>query len=87
MDLGVYTIIYCQFVFQQEPVSIVATATLNEDGVDLEMSGEIRYGDNKVGKIKSSVVKTLSNSAKIIGTKGQITVNCAENVMKKAKRF
>lgn len=81
MDLGVYTIIYCQFVFRQEPVSIAATATLNEDGVDLEMSGEIRYGDNKVGKIKSSVVKTLSNSAKIIGTKGTITVNCAGNKM------
>lgn len=78
LDLGIYTIIYCQFVFQQEPVSVIATGTLNKDGVDIEMSGEIQYGDNKIGKIKSSVVKTLSNTAKIIGTKGEITVNYAE---------
>lgn len=74
LDLGIYAIIYCQFVFQQEPKSITATGTLNADGVDLEMSGELNYGNNKVGKIKSSVVKTLNNTAKIIGTKGQITV-------------
>lgn len=74
LDLGIYTIIYCQFVFKQEPLAIKATGTLNENGVDLEMCGELIYGDNKVGKIKSSVTTTLSNTAKIIGTKGEITV-------------
>lgn len=85
LDLGIYAIIYCQFVFQQEPKSITATGTLNADGVDLEMSGELNYGNNKVGKIKSSVVKTLNNTAKIIGTKGQITVNIlmAKNKLKR----
>lgn len=85
LDLGIYAIIYCQFVFQQEPKSITATGTLNADGVDLEMSGELNYGNKKVGKIKSSVVKTLNNTAKIIGTKGQITVNIlmAKNKLKR----
>lgn len=75
LDLGIYTIIYCQFVFREEPLAIKATGTLNDDGVDMEMLGEIVYGANTVGKIKSSVTTTLSNTAKIIGTKGQITVN------------
>lgn len=74
MDLGVYAIQFCQWVFQQVPKTIIATGTLNDEGVDDEVSAEINYGDNKVGKIKTSALNTLSNTAKIIGTKGQITV-------------
>lgn len=75
LDLGVYVIQCCQWVFRKEPKSITASGTLNEDGVDVEMSAEFNYGDNKVGKIKTSGLETLDNTAKIIGTKGQITVN------------
>lgn len=74
LDLGVYVIQVCQWVFQQPPKSITAKGVLNNEGVDLEMSAEINYGDNKVGKIKTSAVKTLNNTVKIVGTKGQITV-------------
>lgn len=74
LDLGVYAIQLCQWVFQQAPKSITATGTLNEAGVDLTMEGEIRYGANEVGYIKTSAMKTLKNSAKIVGTKGEITV-------------
>lgn len=75
LDLGIYTIQFCQWVFQQAPKSITATGKLNEDGVDVEVSAEIVYGDNKVGKMKTSALNELSNTAKIVGTKGQITVN------------
>lgn len=75
MDLGIYTIQLCQWVFQQEPQSIKATGKLNEDGVDVEMIAELQYGDNKLGKIKTSALENLSNTAKIVGTKAQITVN------------
>lgn len=74
LDLGVYVIQACQWVFQQVPKSITAKGTLNDQGVDLEMSAEINYGDNKIGKIKTSAVETLKNTTKIVGTKGQITV-------------
>lgn len=74
LDLGVYVIQACQWVFQQVPKSITAKGTLNDQGVDLEMSAEINYGDNKIGKIKTSALKTLNNTTKIVGTKGQITV-------------
>lgn len=82
LDLGIYTIQVCQWVFQQTPKSIKATGKLNDDGVDVEMTAEIQYGDNKVGKMKTSSLKELSNTVKIVGTKGTISVNrktCACN--------
>lgn len=75
LDLAVYTIQICQWAFQQAPKSIKATGKLNNDGVDIEMTAEITYGNDKVGKIKTSAIETLSNTTKIAGTKGQITVN------------
>lgn len=74
LDLGVYVIQCCQWAFQQAPKSITATGILNDDGVDVEMTAEINYGENKFGKIKTSAVNSLSNKATITGTKGQITV-------------
>lgn len=74
MDLGVYTIQIVQLIFKKEPQSIEATGKLNDDGVDLEMSAKICYGDNKIARIKTSALRTESNQAKIVGTKGEIVV-------------
>lgn len=75
LDVGVYTILFCHWVFQKEPKSIKATGILNDEGIDLEMKAELNYGDNKVAKMKTSAIYTPSNTAKIIGTKGTMTVN------------
>lgn len=75
LDLGVYTIQVCQWAFQQDPKTIKATGKLNNDGVDSEMSAELSYGANKVGRIKTSGLKTQNNTAIIVGTKGTIEVN------------
>lgn len=75
MDLGIYTIQFCQLVFQKEPISIKAIGSLNDDGIDMEMEAELNYGNNKVGKIKTSFLEHITNSAKIIGTKGTMTVS------------
>lgn len=74
MDLGVYAIQFCQFVFEQEPLSIQATGLLNDEGVDIEATAELKYGNNRVAKIKTSFLKTLSDDAKVVGTKGTMTV-------------
>lgn len=74
LELGVYPIQFSQFIFQSEPKSIKAKGTLNDDGIDLDMSAELNYGGNKVGKISSSGVVTPNNTATIIGTKGTMTV-------------
>lgn len=75
MNVGVYPIQMCQFIFQQVPKSINATGTLNNNGVDVEMSAVIEYADNKVCRIRTSFLNTYTNAATIVGSNGQITVN------------
>lgn len=74
LDLGVYGIQLLQWVFRSAPTSIHATAKLNDEGVDVEVIAELAYGADRVGKLKTSALETLLNTATIIGTKGQITV-------------
>lgn len=74
LNLGIYPIQFCQWIFHQEPQSIKATGKLNDDGVDVEFSAEINYGGNRVGKMNVSVLDNLSNTAKIVGSKGTLTI-------------
>jgi len=74
LDMGVYTIQCCQWVFREPPKSIVTTGQLNEEGVDVHMESELRYGDNKVAHIKTSALHQLSNVGVIVGTKGKLTI-------------
>jgi len=75
LDMGVYTIQACQWVLEQEPIAIKAKGSLNEEGVDVEMSADLDYGDNKKVQINTSALNQLSNSVKIVGTKGEITIH------------
>lgn len=74
LDVGVYTIQFCQLAFKQEPKQVKAKGIVNDEGIDVEVSAELHYGNNKVAKIRISALNTYENSAKIIGTKGTITV-------------
>ena len=75
LDQGVYTIQFCQLIFQKEPQSIKATGNLNAEGIDMEMQAELNYGNNKVVKMKTSFTKDLTMTAKITGTNGTMTVS------------
>lgn len=75
LDLGVYTTQFCQFIFQEEPKSIKATGKLNDEGIDLEMTAELRYSGNKVAKMRTSALTTYENVGKIVGTKGTMQVS------------
>lgn len=48
---------------------------LNDNGVDVDVSAKLIYGGEKFAKIRISMMQNLSNSAKIVGTKGPILVN------------
>lgn len=74
LDLGVYTIQFCQWVFQNAPISIEATGVVNDDGVDMEVVAELNYGNNRVAKMRTSFLENLDNTARIVGTLGQMTV-------------
>lgn len=42
------------FIFEREPQSIKAIGTLKDNGVDIEMSADLMYSNNRVGKIRIS---------------------------------
>ena len=75
LEFGAFATQVCQLAFQQDPKSVKAIGTLNENGVDVDVSAELIYGDNKIAKIRINMMQDLSNSAKIVGTKGHVTVN------------
>lgn len=75
LEFGAFALQVCQLAFQQEPKLVKATGTLNENGVDVDVSTELIYGDSKVATLRISMMENRSNAAKIIGTKAQITVN------------
>lgn len=73
--MGVYPIMLAQWVYrEEEPQSIQAAGKLNKESVDIEMIAELTYSGNKVARIRTSTITTFGNEAKIVGTKGQITV-------------
>lgn len=75
LDLGVYTIQFCQWVMQEAPISIEANGELNEDGVDIATDVILKYSNGVLAKMSTSAKKLLKNNAVIKGTKGQITLN------------
>lgn len=75
LDLGVYTIQVSQFVFQTEPISIKATGTLNDDGVDVETEVEMKYPNGGVARFKTSGLREYHNTAIVCGSKASITVS------------
>lgn len=75
LDIGIYTIQASLWGFRQAPTSITATGSLNSEGVDVEMNGELKFKNGGVAKIHISAKKELSNTAVFKGTKGTITVS------------
>ena len=74
LDLGVYTIQVSLWAFRDFPVEIKSEGTLNDDGVDIAIKGELKFANGGVAKIKTSAVEALRNSAIIRGTKGSMEV-------------
>lgn len=75
LDLGVYTIQASLWAFGgEEPVAIKATGSLNKDGCDMEMKGELRFANGGVARIQTSAVEELKNTFTVKGTKGEISL-------------
>lgn len=73
LDLGVYTIQASLWAFGgEEPASIEAKGTLNEDGCDLEMQGVLRFKNGGIARIQTSALGELENTLTVKGTKGEV---------------
>lgn len=75
LDLGVYVLQFAQFVFKEEPINVVATGELNENGVDLVDTVCLEYKGGRKAVLKVNSKVKLVNEAVVIGTKGRVTVN------------
>lgn len=75
LDLATYTIQISLWVFRCEPSKIMAFGKLNDQGLDMEMTGEFHFPNGGVTKFKVSCLNGLTNNATIKGTKGQMTVS------------
>lgn len=73
--MGVYPIQFIQFVFRSYPISIHATGKLNDDGVDVGITVEMKYANGGVARFRTSGLEELANKANIRGTKAFMTVS------------
>lgn len=64
-----------QWVFREPPLSITASGTLNEEGVDLQVSAILKYSNGAVANLNISAKDQYDNTAVIKGTKGKIEVS------------
>ncbi|XP_051794705.1 trans-1,2-dihydrobenzene-1,2-diol dehydrogenase-like [Acanthochromis polyacanthus] len=75
LDLGIYCLQFISMVYNGEkPESIQATAVCRETGVDETVVVALKYSDNRLAVLTSSLAMTLPNSAIIVGTKGSIQI-------------
>lgn len=75
LDLGVYPIQISLWVFRAEPTKVIAFGKLNDDGLDMELNGELHFPHGGITKFKVSCLTALTNKAIIKGAKGEIVVS------------
>ncbi|XP_004531308.1 trans-1,2-dihydrobenzene-1,2-diol dehydrogenase [Ceratitis capitata] len=75
LDIGLYALQLGQFIYGCAPVGIKCNAHLNGDGVDVECEFVLDYGQNRKLAAFISGLESLENSAKLLGTKGEIKLS------------
>lgn len=75
LDLGVYTIQFANWVFNNEmPEKVQATGCLSQEEIDVSVSASFIYKGNRTATLVTHSLVTLPNEAYVIGTKGMIKV-------------
>lgn len=85
LDIGIYCIQLCQFVFNGEkPGKVVATGTMNSYGVDDFVSGTFLYSNGKSASFQFTSKFDTNCEAHIYGTRGKMTLKfpfwCADKI-------
>jgi len=73
LDVGCYPIFGIRWAMDAEPESVWATATM-EQGVDLRMSGVLKFAGNKTATFDCGFTLPFRGSMEIVGTKGTMRV-------------
>jgi len=72
-DMGIYPISFCQ-TFLGNPVGITAQGVLNQDGIEEEVSVQLRYANGSRAYILVSARAAIPGIAQVSGTKGKLDV-------------
>nr|CAD7449888.1 unnamed protein product [Timema bartmani] len=76
LDIGVYVLQLAVLVFGPViPEKILATGTLNKEGVDSSVAAILNYGAGKMAMLSTHTKTTFPNEAIIVGTKGTIKIH------------
>jgi predicted dehydrogenase len=74
LDVGCYPVYGIRWAFQSEPVRVTANAKF-QDGVDLEMTGELDFGNGRKGTFEGGFTAPLRQWFEVTGTAGVIRVH------------
>ncbi|VDI69118.1 dihydrodiol dehydrogenase / D-xylose 1-dehydrogenase (NADP) [Mytilus galloprovincialis] len=76
LDIGIYCIQFACHVYGEMPEKIIATGSLNEEGVDEDGCVILLYsGNRKASLVYSGKTASGNNTATIMGSKGQIFID------------
>lgn len=74
LDVGVYPVFLSLLLFGK-PIELKAIANIGKTNVDEHCSMILKYANNKMAVLYSSIIAKASNEALIYGTKGMIRIN------------
>lgn len=74
LDTGVYVISLAQMIYNTLPQEILTQSVMTPTGVDGTGTYLLRYVDNQLAQLSSSIVTQTVNSATIYGEEGYITL-------------
>lgn len=75
LDQGVYVLQASLWAFERKAESVEVKGVLNEEGVDMQFEGTVRFEGGGVARIAADSTRVLGNQFVVVGTRGQITVD------------
>jgi len=77
MDVGCYCVNVSRTIVGEEPVSVQATASWTDRGVDEALAGMMRFAGGAVAHFDCALTLERSESYEVAGTEGQLSVPAA----------
>ncbi|XP_046330116.2 trans-1,2-dihydrobenzene-1,2-diol dehydrogenase-like isoform X2 [Haliotis rufescens] len=75
LDLGCYTVMFADFVFNEKPEKISVEGQLSESGVDIGAAITLRFSGGRIASlVYNTTTKHGDNAATILGSEGSIRI-------------
>lgn len=71
-DVGIYPVSFAQFIMGGLPETVYANQVLNENGVDEQFVGQMRYANGAIAQISSSFRTPYFTMAEVQGANGRL---------------